>query len=155
LKDRELERLKVAAEKSRSWYLWPIVVLAVETAMRRGEILGLRWEHIDLSRKAAFLPTTKNGSSRWVPLSDEAVDKLNGVSLGTQGPFPITDIAFRQAWDRLRIQANITDLTFHDLRHEAISRMFDSGMKIHEVMAVSGHRTASQLFRYAQTNSII
>ena len=43
------------------------------------------------------------------------------------------------------------DLTFHDLRHEAISRMFDSGMKIHEVMAVSGHRTASQLFRYVQT----
>jgi integrase len=90
-----------------------------------------------------------------VPLSDEAVDKLNGVSLGTHGPFPVTDIAFRQTWDRLRIRANITDLTFHDLRHEAISRMFDSDMKIHEVMAVSGHRTASQLFRYAQTNSII
>ena len=77
LKDGEFERLKVAAQKSRSWYLWPIVVLAIETAMRRGEILGLRWEHIDLDRKTAFLPITKNGSSRWVPLSDEAFAKLS------------------------------------------------------------------------------
>ena len=56
LKDGEFERLQVAAEKSRSWYLWPIVILALETAMRRGEILGLRWEHIDLARKTAFCP---------------------------------------------------------------------------------------------------
>ena len=88
-------------------------------------------------------------------MSDEAVDKLNGASLRTHGPFSVTDIALRQARDRIRIRANITDLTFHDLRHEATSRMFDSGMKIREVMSVSGHRTASQLFRYAQTNSII
>ena len=155
LKDGEFERLEVAAEKSRSSYLWPVIVLAIETAMRRGEILGLRWEHIELGRKVAFLPITKNGSSRHVPLSDKALDMLNGVPLDTQGPFQITDVTFHQAWDRLRIRASITDLTFPDLRHEAISRMFDSGMKIHEVMAVSGHRTASQLFRYVQTNSIL
>ena len=151
LKDGEFERLKVAAEKSRLWYLWPIVVLAIETTMRRGEILGLRWEDIDLDKKTAFLPMTKNGSSRWVPLNDEAAAKLTKAPKETDRPFPVTDVAFRQAWDRLRTRANITDLTFHDLRHEAISRMFDSGMKIHEVMAVSGHRTASQLFRYVQT----
>ena len=150
LKDGEFERLKIAAEKSRSWYLWPVVVLAVETAMRRGEILGLRWEHIDLDKKTVFLPMTKNGSSRWVPISDEAIAKLSEAPTDTDRPFPVTDVAFRQAWDRLRHRANINDLTFHDLRHEAISRMFDSGMKIHEVMAVSGQRTASQLFRYVQ-----
>ena len=150
LKDGEFERLKVAAEKSRSWYLWPVVILAIETAMRRGEILGLRWEHIDLDKKTVFLPMTKNGSSRWVPLSDEAVAKLSKASRDAEQPFPVTDVAFRQAWDRLRTRANINDLTFHDLRHEALSRMFDNGMKIHEVMAVSGHRTASQLFRYVQ-----
>jgi len=152
LKDGEFERLKIAAEKSRSWYLWPVVILAIETAMRRGEILGLRWEHIDLDKKTVFLPLTKNGSSRWVPISDEAIAKLSEAPTNTDRPFPITDVAFRQAWDRLRTRANINDLTFHDLRHEAISRMFDNGMKIHEVMAVSGHRTASQLFRYVQVN---
>ena len=93
---------------------------------------------------------TKNGSSRWVPLIDKTVAKLSKASEDTDRPFTVTDLAFCQAWDRLRTRANITDLTFHDLRHEAISRMFDSGMKIHEAMAVSGHRTASQLFRYVQ-----
>ena len=102
LKAGEFERLKIAAEQSRSWYLWPVVVLAVETAMRRGEILGLRWEHIDLDKKTAFLPMTKNGLSRWVPLSDEAVAKLRATPRDTDHPFPLTDVAFRQAWDRLR-----------------------------------------------------
>ena len=155
MKDREFERFKIAAEKSRSWYLWPVIVLAIETAMRRGEIIGLRWEHIDFDMKTAFLPMTKSGSSRWVPLSETAVKMLTPLSKDTDRPFPETDVAFRQAWDRLRKRATITDLTFHDLRHEAISRMFDRGMKIHEVMAVSGHRTAGQLFRYVQTNSIL
>ena len=62
--------------------------------------------------------------------------------------FPVTDVAVRQAWDRLRRRAGITDLTFHDLRHEAISRQFESGLSIPQVMAISGHQTASQLFRY-------
>ena len=129
----------------------PVVVLAIETAMRRGEILGLRWEHIDLDKKTTFfLPMTKNGLSRWVPLSNQAVAKLSKAPRDTDRPFPLTDIAFRQAWDRLRTRANISDLTFRDLRHEAISRMFDNGMKIHEVMALSEHKTASQLFRYVQ-----
>ena len=123
--------------------------------MRQGEILGLRWEHIDLDQKTAFLPITKNGSSRWVPLSDEAISKLSAASKHEEHPFPITDVAFRQAWDRLRTRATITNLTFHDLRHEAISRMFDKGMKIHEVIAVSGHKTASQLFRYVQIKNIL
>ena len=90
-----------------------------------------------------------------MPLSDAAVDVLKAVPQDKQGPFPVIDIAFRQAWARLRIRASITNLTFHDLRHESISRMFDSGIKIHEVMAVSEHRTASQLFRCVQTNSIL
>ena len=90
-----------------------------------------------------------------MPLSDEAVSKLSAASKYEERPFPVTDAAFRQAWDRLRTRATITDLTFHNLRHEAISTMFDRGMEIHDVMAVSGHRTAGQLFRYVQTNSIL
>ena len=155
LKDGEFERLKITAEKSRSCYLRPIAILAIETAMRRGEILGLRWEHIDLEQKTAVLPMTKNGSSRWVPSSDEAVSNLSAASKYEERPFPLTDVAFRQAWDRLRKQATITDLTLHELLHETISRMFDRGMKIHEVMAESGHRTAIQLFIYVQTSSIL
>ena len=123
--------------------------------MRRGGILGLRWEHIDLEQKTAVLPMTKNGSSRKVPSNDEAVSNLSAASKYEERPLLVTDVAFRQAWDRLRKQATITDLTLHDLLHKTISRMFDRGMKIHEVMAESGHRTTIELFIYIQTNSIL
>ena len=150
LRTGEYDLLKICVQTSRSWYLWPIVDLAIETAMRRGEILNLNWEHIDQEQKRALLPITKNGTARWVPLTHKAMQLLQDIPRHEQRIFPITDIAFRQAWDRLRSRASISDLTFHDLRHEAISRMFERGMSIPQVMAISGHKTASQLFRYVQ-----
>ena len=153
LRTGEYEALHKAASYSRSWYLWPIVDIAIETAMRRGEILSLQWKNIDLNKKRALLPVTKNGRSRWVPLSRLALDHINQAPRTKDHVFPITDVAFRQSWDRLRIRAGITDLTFHDLRHESISRKFEMEMSIPQVMAISGHRTASQLFRYVQLNT--
>ncbi len=150
LKPGEYELLQSRVQESRCWYLWPIIDIAIETAMRRGEILGLKWEHIDWANKRALLPLTKNGRSRWVPLSTKALQHLEDVPRSTDLVFSITDVAVRQSWDRLRNRACIINLTFHDLRHEAISRMFDKGVKISEAMAVSGHQTASQLFRYVQ-----
>lgn len=152
LRTGEYEALRDAAQYSRSWYLWAIVDIAIETAMRRGEILSLEWTNIDLNKKRALLPVTKNGRSRWVPLSQLTLDHINNAPRTTDLVFPITDVAFRQSWDRLRARAGITDLTFHDLRHESISRKFESGMSIPEVMAISGHRTVAQLFRYVQLN---
>jgi len=148
----EYEALRDASHGSRAWYLWPIVDIAIETAMRRGEILNLEWQHIDWKKQRALLPMTKNGRSRWVPLSEPALKHIEQTPRTADRVFPITDIAFRQAWDRLRKRAGITDLTFHDLRHESISRKFESGMNIPQVMAISGHQTASQLFRYIQLN---
>jgi len=148
----EYEALRDASHGSRAWYLWPIVDIAIETAMRRGEILNLEWQHIDWKKQRALLPMTKNGRSRWVPLSEPALKHIEQTPRTADRVFPITDIAFRQAWDRLRKRAGITDLTFHDLRHESISQKFESGMNIPQVMAISGHQTASQLFRYIQLN---
>jgi integrase len=116
--------------------------------MRRGEILSLEWKHIDFERSKALLPMTKNGRSRWVGLSRQVIALLEKLPKEQERVFPVTDVAVRQAWDRLRRRAGITDLTFHDLRHEAISRQFESGLSIPQVMAISGHQTASQLFRY-------
>ena len=130
--------------------IWPIIDIAIETAMRRGEILSLQWKNINFSKQRALLPITKNGRSRWVPLSQLAVEHINMAPRTADLVFPITDTAIRQAWERLRIRAGITDLTFHDLRHEAISRRFEEGMGVPQVMAISGHQTASQLFRYVQ-----
>ncbi len=148
LKQGEYERLMVACAETKVWYLKPMITLAIETCMRRGEILQLEWVHIDFERGKALLPNTKNGRSRWVPLSHKMIPLFKTLPREHERIFPITDVAVRQAWDRLRRRAGITDLTFHDLRHEAVSRQFESGLSIPQVMAISGHQTVSQLFRY-------
>ena len=76
LREGEYEALREAAHSSRSWYLWPIVDIAIETAMRRGEILSLQWINIEWHKKRALLPRTKNGRSRWVPLSQVALQHI-------------------------------------------------------------------------------
>ena len=77
LRQGEYEKLKTAAHGSRSWYLWPIIDIAIETAMRRGEILSLQWANIELSMQRALLPITKNSRSRWVPLSQLALEHIS------------------------------------------------------------------------------
>ena len=98
---------------------------------------------------------TKNGRSRWVPLSKKALLILDQVPRTSNLVFPVNEVAVRQAWERLRKRSGLVDLNFHDLRHEAISRMFEKGLNVPEVASISGHRTASQLFRYVQVNSLL
>ena len=150
LREGEYERLMAACAQTKVWYLQPLIIFAVQTCMRRSEILSLEWKNIDIERSRALLPTTKNGRSRWVPLSPKVIDLLKTLPRENERVFPITDVAVRQSWDRLRKRAGIIDLKFHDLRHEGISRQFESGLNIAQVMAISGHQTASQLFRYIQ-----
>ena len=113
LEDGEFERLEEAAKQTKNPHIWPIIVFAIETGMRRGEILGLRWEHVDLDRRIAFLPLTKNGSSREVPLSTKAAQVLAAQRQrnDTPSPFPVTPNGFRLAWDRLRSRAGLSDLS--------------------------------------------
>jgi integrase len=150
LEDGEFDRLEEAAKQTKNPHIWPIIVFAIETGMRRGELLGLRWEHVDLDRRIAFLPVTKNGSSREVPLSTKAAQVLarQRQRNDTPSPFPVAPNAFRLAWDRLRSRGGLSDLRFHDLRHEAISRFFELGLNIPEVAVISGHKDPRMLFRY-------
>lgn len=128
----------------------PLVVLALETAMRRGELLALRWEHIDLDRRTALLPETKNGEARTVPLSSVAVGVLRAMPRSITGKvFPFNGFAaaaasFKHAVDR----AGIPDLRFHDLRHTAVSTMAEKLPNIIELSAVSGHKSLAMLKRY-------
>ena len=150
LREGEYERLMSACAQTKVWYLKPLIIFAIHTCMRRGEILSLEWKHINYERNKVLLPSTKNGRSRWVPLPSNVIDLLKTLPQENERVFPITDVAVRQSWDRLHKRAGITDLKFHDLRHEGISRQFESGLSIPQVMAISGHQTASQLFRYIQ-----
>ena len=156
MEDGEFERLEEAARQTKNPHIWPVIVFAIETGMRRGEILGLRWEHVDLNRRIAYLPLTKNGSSREVPLSTKAAKVLTAQRQrnDTPSPFPVTPNGFRLAWDRLRSRAGLSDLRFHDLRHEAISRFFELGLNIPEVAVISGHKDPRMLFRYTHLRAV-
>jgi len=118
--------------------------------MRRGELLSLEWKNIYLDSNRLVLNPTKNGKARIVPLTAIAKAVLKQINQDDDKVFPVTDVAVRQAWERLRASCEITDLTFHDLRHEAISRLFEKGLNVPEVASISGHKTPSQLFRYVQ-----
>ena len=150
LEDGEFDRLEEAVKQTKNPHIWPVIIFAIETGMRRGEILGLQWEHVVLDRRIAYLPLTKNGSSREVPLSTKAAEVLakQRQCNDTTSPFPVTPNGFRLAWDRLRGSAGLSDLRFHDLRHEAISRFFELGLNIPEVAVISGHKDPRMLFRY-------
>lgn len=148
----EFERLLKAGRKTRNPLLIPIVRLALETGMRRGEILALQKRDLDLPRHSLIIRQSKNGYSRNIPLSNEAVAILKGVMGKGERVFPMTPIALRLAWDRLVERAKINNLHFHDLRHEAISRFFELGLTVPEVASISGHRDMRMLFRYAHAN---
>ena len=119
-----------------------IIEFAIETGMRRGEILNIKQEHI--KGQTLLIPETKNGHPRTIPLTKRALYILNNTEL----PFPYTPNALKLAWNRLKKKGNIKDLQFHDLRHEAISRFFEKGLTIAEVALISGHKDVRMLFRY-------
>lgn len=157
LRAGELDRLVAAAGKTRNPFLLPVIRFALETAMRRGEILNLRVRDVDIERCTATIRESKNGHSRTIPLSSLGVALLettiavmkDDAKVKNGRIFPITPIALRLAWDRLTKRAKIDDLNFHDLRHEAISRFFELGLSVPEVASISGHRDLRMLFRYA------
>ena len=177
-REGELERIVAA---SGSVLLPSVVWFAVETAMRRSEIVGLQWSHVDLKRRVAHLPSTKNGSSRDVPLSTRAIDLLKTVqALDSKGEradveddednlddrvFKMRSDAVTRAFERAVVRARkvyleectanrkrpdsryLTDLRFHDLRHEATSRL--AGIfPMHDLTKITGHKDPRMLMRY-------
>ena len=145
--DEEM-RLLVALDASRGKCLRSVALLALETAMRRGELLALRWEHVDLKRRFLHLPETKNGSSRDVPLSTKAVAILDRLPRKLYGRvFEVTESAITEGFERAVKRAGINDFRFHDLRHEATSRMAEK-LQMHELGKVTGHKSPRMLMRY-------
>jgi integrase len=144
----EEQRLLAAADAGRVAYLRPLITLAIETGMRRGELLGLEWRHVDLDTRVAHLPLTKNGESRDVPLSTRAVATLRSLQTKDGRVFAVAPNAVRLAWERLVRRAGLSGLHLHDLRHEAISRLFERGFNVVEVSSISGHKELRMLQRY-------
>lgn len=125
-----------------------VIRFAVETGMRRGEILTLEWRYVDLNRRTAHLPRTKNGHARTVPLTNGAIAILENQPRQKALVFPVSSDALKMCWRRIMAKTRIEDLHFHDLRHEAISRFFEMGLSMPEVALISGHRDPRMLMRY-------
>ena len=144
----ELSILIAHANKQRNTYISTIIQFAVETGMRRSEILKLKWIDVNLETRIASLYDTKNGDDRHIPLTKTAVQLLSNLTQLSDFVFPISANCLRLAWERCRKKSNIKGLRFHDLRHEAVSRYFEMGLSVPEVALISGHKDVRQLFRY-------
>lgn len=190
LYDGEEVRLLAAAEPaaghpghhnhpSRTRWQRPLLIAALETAARRGELLAWRWEWIDWERRIISLPgaVTKTGQARSLPMTPRLRRMLNEVGTASAGPVwgDVTADALSQAWQRTLARARhayeaecdsacipaephyLTDLRWHDLRHEAVSRLVESGLSLLEVQQVSGHASLAMLERYThlQTAHIV
>ena len=148
LVDGEEARL-LAACQAVNHELATIVRFAIETAMRQGEIIGMTWAMVDLKRRVVHLPDTKNGLARDVPLSSIAEQVLSALPRRMDGRvWTYTQDGMRASWRRALAHADIDGLTFHDLRHEATSRLFEKGFNPMEVSAITGHKTLQMLKRY-------
>lgn len=133
----------------RNPLMQPLAVLAVETAMRRGELLGLRWRDVDLTRRVVFLPLTKNGQSRRVPLTSRAVATIEALpQTEDERLFPISVAAMAASFLRAVRRSGLDGLHFHDLRHTAASRMASKLPNVIELAAVTGHTSLQMLKRY-------
>jgi integrase len=117
--------------------------------MRLGELIRIESHHIRLDARTLLVPITKNDHPRTIPLSLVAAQQLEHLASASRGRLiPVSACAVKLAWRRLTKRAKITDLHFHDLRHEAITRLFERGLSLPEVALISGRRDPRMLFRY-------
>ena len=142
---------RVKARDRRNGRLWAAVSFAVQTALRRGELLKLRWKHVHLDRGYLDLPAeiTKNNKPRLVPLTLRALRILQSQPRNDESVFPITEDTLDQAFVRARQRSGSLDLRLHDLRHEATSRLFErTNLRETEIGDITGHTDPRMLQRY-------
>lgn len=144
----EWQRLLDTASTCRNPRIGPFIRLAVETGMRRSELIALSWDDVNLGGATILIRDSKSGYPRVIPITDEGVLILHQVGLGEGSVFKLTANAFKLSWTRIIRKAGLTDLHFHDLRHEAISRFAEMGLTTMELAAISGHRDLRMLSRY-------
>jgi integrase len=161
------DRLSSALSKYSNPMLEWVYIIALETCMRQGEILNLRVQDVDLTRRIVSLRDTKNGSPRTIPLSKEATRVFKEALEYPMRPKDCALIFFgepgrnkmrgpyqlNKAWLAIKQEIGLRELRFHDLRHEAISRLVEAGLSDQEVAAISGHKSAQMLMHYTHLRS--
>ncbi len=156
LSSTEAGRLIKAANASYNPQLPSIVGLLLLTGARVSELLHAEWQHIDLDRQAWLIPTSKTGKSRYVPLSQAAINIIDQLPRFDGCPYLIPNVetrkpfvSIKRAWQTARKEARLTDLRIHDLRHSAASFMINSGVDLFAVGKVLGHADYKSTMRYS------
>jgi integrase len=158
LSDEERTALLKACKSSDNSYLYPVVVLALSTGMRQGEIMGLKWSNVDFQHGRIILKNTKNGESRGVPVTGLALEamknhakvrKIDSTLVFPSKANPDKPQELRTAWLRALKEAKIDDFKFHDLRHTAASYLAMDGASLADIAEILGHKTFQMVKRYA------
>lgn len=151
-KEEEIRMFKVI--DSSFVYLRPLVVCALQTGMRRGEIFNLKWSNIDFDYGFIELLETKSGKSRKIPISDTLLNELNKLPQGNDFVFinhqtglPYTDI--HKSFSTVLKEAKIENFRFHDLRHTVATRLVEKGIDLVVVKEILGHSKIDTTMRYA------
>jgi integrase len=161
LSEEEIARLLIASKESKSPYLYCIVLIAITTGARQGEILNLEWKDIDFKNKIAFLKETKNGKPRSIPLVEPVIDELQNL-YHTRNPHKSLVFASRTAFGKVDIKkawrsalkrAEIHDCRAHDMRHTFATLAAGQGASNLELATAMGHRTLEMLQRYTHLDA--
>lgn len=149
-------RLFKALEVSDNTQLKSIVGLLLLTGARKTELLTAQWQHVDLERRAWFIPTTKTGKPRHVPLSQSAIDIIEQLATFKDCPWLVPNpttlkpyVTLKRGWDTARNEAGLPGLRIHDLRHSAASFMINAGIDLFAVGRVLGHSDHKSTMRYS------
>lgn len=143
-------RLCEAARDDENSLLEPAIRLLLLTAMRSSELVRARWADVDFDRAALQLHDTKNGRPRKVPLTAQAIRVLEALPRDNERILPLSANALKKGWERIIAATQIKNLHKHDLRHEAISRLAETGkFSVLDLQAISGHRDIRMLQRYS------
>ena len=148
-RDEEPRLLKAADGYSRK-YLKAIIVIALNTGMRRGEILNLVWADVDATRGLLLVSNTKSGRDRYVPINEAVRNVLGGLSRceGDEEARLFEIDWIEKGWRRICREAGIRNLRFHDLRHTAATRMSEAGVRETTIAAILGHAGLQMTARY-------
>ena len=130
-------------------YLKDIVTVAVNTGMRRGEMLGLTWPRVDLGGGKITLTDTKNSEGRVVFMNETVKATLNGLERKSDFVFPVTVGIMKKDYDEAVEKAKIDNFTFHDLRHTIASDLAMAGVELNDIRDLLGHKSITMTLRYA------
>ncbi|MBI3552609.1 MAG: tyrosine-type recombinase/integrase [Elusimicrobia bacterium] len=130
--------------------LYPVIFCALHAGMRRGEILGLRWENLTLDHGVIFVLKSKSGKPREIPLTPQLGALLRGFGARRQGPvFQIPAITVKRHFAKALEKAKIDDFRFHDLRHTFASHFVMSTGDLPALQRILGHSSLKMTMRYA------